>query len=212
MATLTRRAEARRLHTRGNRGAIYLGRDMGVIVSMLRGVNLGPHNRVKMEELRDLYVSLKLREPQTYVQSGNVIFRTDERDLVKLVKRIESAIEKKFGFQSDVVLRSTAQLRDVVARNPFAKRRGIEPGKLLVTFLAGDPGEEARAKVRAIKCAPDELWIEGSEAYLYFPNGAGRPTLSWAAIPKTLKVSGTARNWNSVTKILEIAEKMEAAK
>jgi uncharacterized protein (DUF1697 family) len=212
MATLTRRAEARRLHTHGNRGAIYLGRDMGVIVSMLRGVNLGPHNRVKMEELRDLYVSLKLREPQTYVQSGNVIFRTDERDLVKLVKRIESAIEKKFGFQSDVVLRSTAQLRDVVARNPFAKRRGIEPGKLLVTFLAGDPGEEARAKVRAIKCAPDELWIEGSEAYLYFPNGAGRPTLSWAAIPKTLKVSGTARNWNSVTKILEIAEKMEAAK
>jgi uncharacterized protein (DUF1697 family) len=212
MATLTRRAEARRLHTRGNRGAIYLGRDMGVIVSMLRGVNLGPHNRVKMEELRDLYVSLKLREPQTYVQSGNVIFRTDERDLVKLVKRIESAIEKKFGFQSDVVLRSTAQLRDVVARNPFAKRRGIEPGKLLVTFLAGDPGEEARAKVRAIKCAPDELWIEGSEAYLYFPNGAGRPTLSWAAIPKTLKVSGTARNWNSVTKILEIAEKMEVAK
>ena len=189
-----------------------MGRDMGVIVSMLRGVNLGPHNRVKMEELRDLYVSLKLREPQTYVQSGNVIFRTDERDLVKLVKRIESAIEKKFGFQSDVVLRSTAQLRDVVARNPFAKRRGIEPGKLLVTFLAGDPGEEARAKVRAIKCAPDELWIEGSEAYLYFPNGAGRPTLSWAAIPKTLKVSGTARNWNSVTKILEIAEKMEVAK
>jgi uncharacterized protein (DUF1697 family) len=185
---------------------------MRVIVSMLRGVNLGPHNRVKMEELRELYVSLKLREPQTYVQSGNVIFKTDERDLIKLTKRIEGAIEKKFGFQSDVVLRSTAQLRDVVARNPFAKRRGIEPGKLLVTFLAGDPGEEARAKVRAIKCAPDELWIDTREAYLYFHNGAGRPTLSWAAIPKTLKVSGTARNWNSVTKILEMAEKMEVAK
>jgi uncharacterized protein (DUF1697 family) len=185
---------------------------MAVVVSMLRGVNLGPHNRVKMDELRALYESLKLREPQTYVQSGNVIFETDERDLIKLTKRIEGAIEKKFGFQSDVVLRSTAELRDVIARNPFAKRRGIEPSKLLVTFLAGDPGEEARVTVRAIKCAPDEVFIDGQEVYIYFPNGAGRPTLSWATIPKMLKVSGTARNWNSVTKMLEMAEKMEAAK
>lgn len=184
---------------------------MGVIVSMLRGVNLGPHNRVKMEELRALYVSLKLREPQTYVQSGNVIFKTDEQDLSKLTKRIESAIEKKFGFQSDVVLRSAAELREVVARNPFAKRRRIEPSKLLVTFLAGDPGEEARVAVRAIQCAPDELWIDGREAYIYFPNGVGRPNLSWHTIPKILKVPGTGRNWNSVTKMLEMAEKMEAA-
>jgi uncharacterized protein (DUF1697 family) len=207
-----RRAEAGGLHTHGNRGALYSGRDMGVIISMLRGVNLGPHNRVKMEQLRRLYVSLKLQEPQTYVQSGNVIFRTDERDLIRLTKRIESAIEKEFGFQSDVVLRSTAELREVIARNPFAKRRGIEPSRLLVTFLASDPGEEARVAVRAIKCAPDEVWIDGREAYIYFPNGVGRPKLSWHTIPKILKVSGTARNWNSVAKMLGMAEKMEAAK
>jgi uncharacterized protein (DUF1697 family) len=164
-----------------------------------------------MEELRALCASLKLREAQTYVQSGNVIFKTDERDLITLAKRIESAIQKKFGFQTDVILRSCAELRDVIARNPFANRRGIEPGKLLVTFLSSDPGEEARVKVRGIKCAPDELFIEGRELYVYFPNGAGRPTLSWASIPKLLKVCGTARNWNSVTKMLEMAEKMEGS-
>jgi uncharacterized protein (DUF1697 family) len=109
-------------------------------------------------------------------------------------------------------LRSAAELRDVIARNPFAQRRGIEPGKLLVTFLSSDPGEEARVKVRAIKCAPDELFIDGREAYIYFPGGMGRPKLSWSTIPKTLNVSGTGRNWNSVTRMLEIAEKMEAAK
>ncbi len=185
---------------------------MAVMICMLRGVNVGAHNRVKMEDLKVLCGSLKLREPQTYVQSGNVIFRTDERDLMKLVKRIEGAIEKRFGFQSDVVLRSTAELRDVITRNPFAKRRAIEPSKLLVTFLSGDPGEEARALVRAIKCAPDELFVDGREVYINFPNGAGRPTLAWATIPKMLKVSGTARNWNSVKKMLEMAEKMEAAK
>jgi uncharacterized protein (DUF1697 family) len=185
---------------------------MTVIISMLRGVNLGAQKRVKMDELKALYQSLKLREPQTYVQSGNVIFKTDENDVENLARRIEKAIEKKFGFQSDVVLRTTAELRNVVAKNPFAKRRSIEPNKLLVTFLAGDPGEEARAKVRTIKAAPDELWIDGCEAYIYFSNGPGRPTLAWATIPKILKVSGTARNWNSVVSMLEIAEKMEKAK
>jgi len=105
---------------------------MAVIVAMLRGVNVGGHNRVPMEELRKLCASLKLRGAQTYVQSGNVIFKTDEKDLVALAKRIEGAIAKKFGFQTDVVLRSAAELRGVVARNPFAKRRGIVPGKLLV--------------------------------------------------------------------------------
>jgi len=206
-----RRAEAGGLHTHGNRGALYSGRDMGVIISMLRGVNLGPHNRVKMEQLRRLYVSLKLQEPQTYVQSGNVIFRTDERDLIRLTKRIESAIEKEFGFQSDVVLRSTVELREVIARNPFAKRRGIEPSKLLVVFLANEPGAEARASLLRIDTKPKELRIDGRELYIYFPNGQAGPKMSWAAVNKALGTPGTGRNWNSVMKMLEMAEKLEAA-
>jgi uncharacterized protein (DUF1697 family) len=183
---------------------------MAVIVSMLRGVNLGSHNRIKMEALRALYQSLKLREAQTYVQSGNVIFRTDERDLVRLAKRIENGIARKFGFRCDVIVRTASELRDVIARNPFAKRRGMEPSKLLVTFLASDPGEEARKQVRAIKIEPEELWIDGCESYIYFPNGMARPKLSWPVMERVLKVSGTGRNWNSVTKMLEMAENLEA--
>lgn len=184
---------------------------MAVIISMLRGVNLGPHKRVKMEELRGLYESLRLRDAQTYVQSGNVIFRTDERDLIRLGKRIESAIEKRFAFESDVMLRTAAELREVIARNPFAKRRGIEPSKLLITFLASDPGAEARQKILAMKVDPDEVRIDGREMYTYFPNGMARPKVSWVVIERVLKVSGTGRNWNSVTKMLEMAEKMETA-
>jgi uncharacterized protein (DUF1697 family) len=111
---------------------------MAVIISMLRGVNLGPHNRLKMEELRALYESLKLRGAQSYVQSGNVIFRSDGKDLAALGRRIEGAIEKKFGFRPPVILRTTAELREAIAKNPFAKRRDIEPSKLLVTFLDRD--------------------------------------------------------------------------
>ena len=104
---------------------------MPVLISMLRGVNVGPHNRIKMDALRAVYESLKFETPRTYVQSGNVIFRTDERDLLRLAMRIEDGIENKFGFCPDVILRTAAEMRDVIARNPFAKRRGIEPGSSL---------------------------------------------------------------------------------
>src|SRR5467141_2998143 len=184
---------------------------MTAVISMLRGVNVGGHNKIKMEALRALYESLKLRDAQTYVQSGNVIFRSDERDISRLIKRIEDGIERRFGFRPDVILRTAAEMREVIARNPFAKRRGIEPGKLLVSFHASDPGEEARERVRQMKCDPEEMRIEGRELYIYFPDGMGRSKLSAGALEKTLKTPGTGRNWNSVTKMLEMAEKLEAS-
>ncbi len=186
----------------------HRGHDMTVVISMLRAVNVGGHNKIKMDALRALYETLKLRDAQTYVQSGNVIFRSEERDISRLTKRIEDGMQRKFGFRPDVILRTAAEMREVVARNPFAKRRGIEPGKLLVTFLASDPGEEAREKVRQMKCDPEELRIEGRELYIYFPKGQGRSKLSGAALEKALKTPATGRNWNSVTKMLEMAEKL----
>jgi len=177
---------------------------------MLRGVNVGGHNKIKMDALKVLCSSLKLKDPQTYVQSGNVIFKTEEKDLAKLTKRLQDALERKFGFRPDVMLRTASELRNVIARNPFAKRNGIEPGRLLVTFLAADPGKEAREKALALKTDPEELHIIGREAYTYFPNGMAHPKIPWTTIERTLKSSGTGRNWNSVTKMLEIAEKLEA--
>jgi len=191
------------------RGLNYTQPSMPVIICMLRGVNVGGRNMIKMDALKALCVSLKLKDPQTYVQSGNVIFSSGEKDLPKLAKRIQDAIEKSHGFRPGVVLRTAGELREVVVRNPFAKRSGIEPGKLLVNFLASDPGKDAREKALAIKVGPEELHLVGREAYIYFPNGQGRSRLPWAAIERALGTSGTGRNWNSVTKMLEMAEKMD---
>ncbi len=185
---------------------------MAVVIAMLRGVNVGGHNRIKMDGLRTLCTRLKLRDACTYVQSGNVIFRTEERDLALLAKRLQNAIERDFAFRPDVVLRTAAELRGVIARNPFAKRSDIEPNKLLVTFLASDPGPEARQKAAKMKTEPEELRMDRREVYIYFPNGMARPKMSWPAIERTLQTSGTGRNWNSVTKMLEIAEKLESSK
>ena len=172
---------------------------MPVIVSMLRGVNLGPHRRIKMDDLRAVYESLGLRDVTTCVQSGNVVFRTPR---AIPAARLEAAIEKRFGFQSSVILRTPDEMRDVIARNPFP---GVEGAKLHVWFLRDDPGEAARAKVRALDTPPEKLHVAGRELYIYFPNGAGTSKLSIPLIDRTLKMSGTSRNWNSVLKLLEMA-------
>jgi uncharacterized protein (DUF1697 family) len=184
---------------------------MTAAIAMLRAVNLGSHNRIKMEALRTLCMSLKLRDPQTYVQSGNVVFRTSEKDLTRLAKKIENGIERDFGFRTDVILRSPAEMRSVLARNPFAKRSGIEPNRLLVLFLALDPGPEAKARALSIKADPEEFRMDGREVYIYFPNGIGRSKLSTGLIERALKTPGTGRNWNSVTKMLEMVEKLESS-
>ena len=176
---------------------------------MLRGVNLGSHNRIKMDDLRALYESLKLENPRTYVQSGNVIFRTKEKNGPQLAKKIQGAIQKKFGCCPEVILRTPDQMRKAIAANPFPERTKVEPAKVLVTFLAAQPPREAEANLEKLTGFPEELHLNGCELYIYFPNGAGRPKLPWAAVDKLLKVTGTARNWNSVQAILEIAEEME---
>jgi uncharacterized protein (DUF1697 family) len=179
-------------------------------VALLRGVNVGGHNQIRMDALRTLCESLKLRDVQTYVQSGNVVFRTDERDLPSLARRLEDAIERRVGFRPAVILRTASELKDVIARNPFAGRPDIEPGKLLVVFLAGEPTAEARGDVLKIKANPEEFTIDGREVYIYYPDGQGRSKLSWVAIERKLGTPGTGRNWNTVTRLMEVAETLGA--
>jgi uncharacterized protein (DUF1697 family) len=179
-----------------------------MIIALLRAVNVAGHNMVKMDALRELCESLGLREVQTYLQSGNVVFRTEVKDLVRLQKRIEDAIEKSFGFRTGVMLRSSAELKDVVRKNPFAKRSGIEPNKLLVSFLTSEPGPESKERIAQIKVGPEELHLDGRELYIYYGGGIGTSKLTPAVLESALKVPGTGRNWNTVTKLLEIAEKL----
>jgi uncharacterized protein (DUF1697 family) len=188
---------------------VILGVSMSVLISMLRGVNVGGHHLIRMDVLKALCESLGMRSVQTYVQSGNVIFATNERDLDQLAVAIEDAIEQRCGFRCAVILRTVGEMRDVIRRNPFATRQGVDPRKLAVIFLAEDPGQEARDKVLAMKIEPEELRMEAREYYIYFPLGMGQSKAP-AAIARALKVPGTGRNWNSVTKMLEMAEKLES--
>jgi|SRR5215813_6405461 len=184
---------------------------MGVFVCMLRAVNVGGRNMIKMEALRELCRALKFRGVQTYVQSGNVVFACEELDGAAIEKKVAAALEKKLGFRPEVMVRTVGEMREVVKRNPFAKRKGIEPKKLLVTFLSVEPDAEGLKTARALKPDPEEMSILGREAFIYYPNGFGKTKFVWTKVERMLKVSGTARNWNSVVKLLEMAEAMEKA-
>ncbi|HXA52756.1 MAG TPA: DUF1697 domain-containing protein [Candidatus Acidoferrum sp.] len=183
-----------------------------VAVSLLRGVNLGPHRRVRMEPLRAVYEGLGLRNVQTLLQSGNVLFCCAERGYAKLGARIEDAIEREFGFRAAAVQRTASELRDVVARNPFAERPNIDPSKLLVDFLGMTPDADAQARLTALRVEPEEIRIVGSELYIYYPNGMARPKLTPAQLDRALgKLPATGRNWNTVTKLAELAGRIEAS-
>ena len=177
---------------------------MPVWTAMLRGVNLGKR-RMKMEALREVFTASGCSDVQTYVQSGNVVFRHPEKRAAKLSPQLEAVIEAHFHFAAPVALRTTAELQQVAAFNPFPAQAQTEPNKVQVMFLYQDPGEPKRQLVRAMNTAPDELRLQGQEIFIYYPAGQGLSKLKWPPIEKALGTSGTARNWTTVRTLLVMA-------
>src|ERR1700691_5353469 len=134
---------------------------MSVVIAMLRGVNVAGYQKLNMEALRTLCGGLGLRDVQTYIQSGNVVFREDTGDPGAAARRIGDGIQKNFGFRPNVVVRTTSELRKVIANNPFAGRPEVEPNRLLAVFMASAPTRHGRAPVLAMPRAPAGMSITG---------------------------------------------------
>jgi uncharacterized protein (DUF1697 family) len=172
-------------------------------VALLRGINLGSRKRVSMPDLQALFASLGAEDVVTYVQSGNVVF-TSSDGAEKLIAALERRIRRDLGLTVTVLLRTQPQLAKVLAGNPFAKRVK-EASKLHVTFLAEKPDRSLVSDLDPEPAAPDEFRVVGQEVYLHCPNGYGRSKLTNAYFEKQLGVAATTRNWNTVTKLAELA-------
>ncbi|HYP13817.1 MAG TPA: DUF1697 domain-containing protein [Bryobacteraceae bacterium] len=185
---------------------------MPVLISLLRGINVGGSHMIKMDALRKAYEDAGLRNATTLLQTGNVVFRAVEPDRAKLAARIETAIESSAGFRPAVILRTAAEVAQTVSSNPFPEHARTAPSKLLVTFFASDPGPNVREAINATQTGPEQLSMIGSDLYIFFPNGMGRSKLSFASLERSAKIATTSRNWNTVTKLLNMARSLEESR
>jgi uncharacterized protein (DUF1697 family) len=183
-------------------------KNVTVFVSMLRGVNVGGHGRMKMHALTDAYVALGLADVRTLLQSGNVLFRSRLKDRAALAKRITQEIERRFDLQIEVVIRTLDEVRTIVERGPVLSPRA-DMSKLLVMFLSDVPDAVGQATLVKQHKGPEMIEVRGPEIYLYYPDGVGRSKLTNAFIENKLKVAGTARNWNTLTKLVAAGEEIE---
>jgi uncharacterized protein (DUF1697 family) len=181
---------------------------MPAYIALLRGINVSGHRAVKMEDLRALCSGLGFRNVGTYVQSGNIVFQTSIENPATLSKRIGERILETFGFDVPVIVRTSKQMRSVIANNPFLKEKDIDSSKLHVTFLSETAQKDYLEKLEALSTGPDRFYPALQEIYLYCPGGYGKTKLSNNAIEKALSVKATTRNWKSTNTLLEMVSKL----
>ncbi len=172
-------------------------------IALLRGINLASRRRVPMGDLRGLLAGFGYEDVRTLLQSGNVVLSSDETPET-VQRRLEAEISQAFGFAVDVVVRGRDELAEVVARDPFGEVAS-DPKRYQVTFLSAEPAAEVARELAAADIAPERVVLSGREIYAWHADGIQRSPLAKLLTDEKLGVTATARNWNTVTKLLELA-------
>ncbi|MBI4519900.1 MAG: DUF1697 domain-containing protein [Gemmatimonadetes bacterium] len=175
-----------------------------VHIALLRGINVGGKHRLPMADLVAMFREAGCGDVRSYIQSGNVLFSADATLFRRVPGLISEAILDRFGFAAPVLTRSVAELADIAAHNPFVDD-GVDAKTLHVAFLLDRPGKARIAALDPDRSPPDEFVVRGREIYLRCPNGMGRSKLTAPYFDSTLQTTSTARNWNTVRKLLELA-------
>ncbi len=174
-------------------------------VALLRGINVGGKHRLPMQQLTEIFADAKCADIRTYIQSGNVIFTPRSTDLAELGASIASKIEQRCGFGCPVILRTKEQMAQAVRNNPFL-RAGLPQRALHVYFLADLPAAGAIRDLDPARSTPDAFQVIDRQVYLHVPNGMARTKLTNAYFDSKLSTVSTARNWATVTTLLEMMQ------
>ena len=172
-------------------------------LALLRGINVGGKNKLPMTDLREMFVAVGCREVRTYIQSGNVIFQADADVLASLPSAVAALIAERTGYRVPVVIRSAEQLAAVIHDNPV-RAVGAAEETLHVLFLADRPSAAGIAALDPDRCPPDAFVVQGQEIYLRLPNGMARTKLTNDYFDSRLSTVSTARNWRTVTTLLDL--------
>jgi uncharacterized protein (DUF1697 family) len=183
-------------------------------IALLRGINLGGHKRIAMPDLRTVVASLGHDDVSTYIQSGNVLFSTGETDCAALAAGLRQAVSGQLGVEAGVVVLSRDALATVIDDNPYLAEPN--PKCVHVIFLPGEPDPDHAERLAAFqqqaadKGSRDEVALVGRAVFLHTPDGYGNSELAKllgrAGGSLSARVAGTARNWSTVTKLLDLLD------
>ena len=171
-------------------------------VAFLRGINVGGHNKIKMETLREMVAACGYKNVKTYINSGNVIFETNKTDNNALAAKIERAIKSAFSLDIKVMIRTIDEIEDIIVNNPFAGQ--FENDKdLHVFFLDEELPEDKRQLLLSNNNKNEQYAARNREIFCLLRVGVSDSLLGKDYIGKKLKVSATARNWRTINKVIE---------
>jgi uncharacterized protein (DUF1697 family) len=172
-------------------------------IALFRGINIVGNRRLPMKDLKALMENQGCLEVETYIQSGNVVFRSGMSDRLRMARLLGSAVLKSHGFEPSVCVLTSRELARAASANPFPAA-AEKPTTLHLFFLADRPKKPNLAALEALRSATERFVLDGKVFYLYTPDGFGISRLAERA-EKLLGVVATARNWRTVTRLLEIA-------
>lgn len=172
-------------------------------VALLRGINVGRNKRMAMADLRELVHALGYEDVRTHLQSGNVIYSSPALPN-EAAAAIEGQIGRELGLTVKVIVRTRDELAQAIEANPLGDCIG-EPAKLIVTFLSMAPAPDALTTIDPAEFKPELFRVGEREIYSFHPGGLNQSRLS-LALAKCLEGAGTARNWNTVTRLLELTD------
>jgi uncharacterized protein (DUF1697 family) len=176
-----------------------------IYIALLRASNIGGHQTVSMQDLRSLLSELGFQNARSLLQSGNLVFGAGRQSTPAVERTLETKAAQRLGFHTDFVVRTAAEWQSIIARNPFLTEAERDPSRLVVMFLKSAACAAAFAALRAAITGPESLHGDGRHAYIFYPEGIGRSRLTSMFIERKLGTRGTARNWNTVTKLAELA-------
>ncbi|WMT40157.1 DUF1697 domain-containing protein [Paenibacillus sp. D2_2] len=185
---------------------------MAIYIALLRGINVGGKNKIKMDDLKRILTESGLKQVQTYIQSGNVLFESDETE-AKLRQHIEQQIETAFGFPISVVLRTEQELQAVAAKCPFTKEQiaaadaASDTESLYVAFLMDMPMDQDLERLSKYETDQEQYNVLGRDIYLLFSDSVRNSKL--AVQIQKLSSPSTVRNWKTVNKLLSLSEEMK---
>jgi uncharacterized protein (DUF1697 family) len=178
---------------------------MNTYIALLRGINVSGQKLIKMHDLRAAFESMGFADVQTYIQSGNVVFKSGAKSTDALSKLIVGQINRTFGFDVPVLVRTNAQMKLLANSNPFVNNEAIPASELYVAFLSAAAPANTVELLQPLATTREQIRPHGSEIYLRYPSSYGQSKLTHGAIEKKLSLVTTIRNWNTVNALVAMA-------